>query len=60
MVDSNEQAVVVVHGRGDGFAQEITAGRHRLIADEPVSAGGTDRGLGRTTCCWQASAPERP
>jgi len=27
-------------------AQEITAGRHRLIADEPVSAGGTDRGLG--------------
>src|SRR2546425_12285334 len=46
MVDPNEQAVVVVHGRGDGFAQEITAGRHRLIADEPVSAGGTDRGLG--------------
>jgi len=37
MVDPNEQAVVVVHGRGDGFAQEITAGRHRLIADEPVS-----------------------
>src|SRR5436190_12978367 len=46
MVDPKEQAVVVVHGRGDGFAQEITAGRHRLIADEPVSAGGTDRGLG--------------
>src|SRR6266550_1344391 len=46
MVDPNQQAVVVVHGRGDGFAQEITAGRHRLIADEPVSAGGTDRGLG--------------
>ena len=46
MVDPNEQAVVVVRGRGDGFAQEITAGRHRLIADEPVSAGGTDRGLG--------------
>src|SRR5205809_7995314 len=46
MVDPNEQAVVVVRGRGDGFAQEITAGRHRLIADEPVSAGGTARGLG--------------
>ena len=46
MVDPNEQAVVVVHGRGDGFVQEITAGRHRLIADEPVSSGGTDRGPG--------------
>src|SRR5207244_11143298 len=46
MVDPNQQAVVVVHGRGDGFAQEITAGRHRLIADEPASAGGPDRALG--------------
>ena len=46
MVDSNEPGVVVVRGGVDGFAQEITAGRHRLIADEPVSAGGTDRGLG--------------
>ncbi len=46
MVDPNEQGVVVVRGGGDGFAQAITAGRHRLIADEPVSSGGTDRGLG--------------
>ncbi len=46
MVDPNKQAVVVVHGRGDGFAQEITVGRHRLVSDEPVSAGGTDRGVG--------------
>ena len=46
MVDSNEQGVVVVRGSAEGFAQEITAGRHRLIADEPVSAGGTDLGLG--------------
>jgi len=46
MVDPQEQGVVVVHGGVDGFAQEIIAGRHRLIADEPVSAGGTDRGLG--------------
>ncbi len=46
MVDPNEQGVVVVRGGVDGFAQEITAGRHRLIADEPVSSGGTDRGLG--------------
>jgi len=46
MVDPNEQGVVVVRGGPNGFAQEITAGRHRLTADEPVSAGGTDRGLG--------------
>src|SRR5437773_1790934 len=46
MVDPNEQGVVVVRGGVDGFAQAITAGRHRLIADEPGSSGGTDRGLG--------------
>jgi uncharacterized OsmC-like protein len=34
----------VVRGTGAGFAQEIHAGRHRLVADEPVSAGGTDTG----------------
>src|SRR5206468_3382814 len=46
MVDANEQGVVVVRGGKEGFVQEITAGRHRLIADEPVSAGGTDLGPG--------------
>ena len=46
MVDPNEQGVVVVRGSGEGFVQEITAGRHRLTADEPVSVGGTDRGPG--------------
>jgi len=45
-MDSREQGVVVVRGTAEGFAQEITAGRHRLVSDEPVSAGGTDRGLG--------------
>lgn len=35
---------VVVRGKGDGFAQEISAGSHRLVADEPASQGGTDRG----------------
>ena len=35
---------VVVTGRADGFAQEIAAGAHRLRADEPTSAGGTDTG----------------
>jgi uncharacterized OsmC-like protein len=35
---------VVVRGRSDGFAQEITAGRHTLVADEPLSSGGTGTG----------------
>ena len=46
MVSMDEQGVVVVRGGPNGFAQEITAGRHHLIADEPESAGGTDRGPG--------------
>jgi uncharacterized OsmC-like protein len=35
---------VVVRGGAGGFVQEIHAGAHRLHADEPVSAGGTDTG----------------
>ena len=35
---------VVVRGSGAGFAQEISAGQHRLRSDEPASAGGTDTG----------------
>ncbi len=46
MVDGTEQGVVTVRGSAEGFAQQITAGRHRLIADEPLAAGGTDRGPG--------------
>lgn len=46
MADETEQGIVTVRGGAAGFAQDITAGRHRLIADEPVSAGGTDLGLG--------------
>ena len=37
-------AEVLVRGRAAGFAQEILTGRHRLTADEPVAAGGTDTG----------------
>ena len=38
---------VVVAETGQGtFAQAITVGRHRLLADEPVAAGGTDTGPG--------------
>jgi putative redox protein len=35
---------VVVRGSGRGFAQEISARSHRLLADEPISNGGTDTG----------------
>ncbi len=35
---------VIVRGRASGFAQEVVAGAHRLLADEPLSAGGTDIG----------------
>jgi putative redox protein len=35
---------IVVHGSAKGFAQEITAGNHRLSADEPQTVGGTDTG----------------
>jgi putative redox protein len=40
----NETADVIVRGNAAGFAQEISAGPHRLSADEPQSAGGTDTG----------------
>jgi uncharacterized OsmC-like protein len=35
---------VVVHGDAENFEQEITAAKHHLVADEPVSAGGGDAG----------------
>jgi len=37
-------ATVVVRGAATGFAQEIVVDRHRLAADEPGAAGGTDSG----------------
>src|SRR6266567_880814 len=38
--------VVVSETRQGRFQQEITVGAHRLLADEPVGAGGLDSGLG--------------
>jgi len=38
------KAEVVVRGSVAGFAQEITAGAHRLFSDEPREAGGEDAG----------------
>jgi uncharacterized OsmC-like protein len=43
MSQQAEQGVVTVRSAG-GLAQEITDGHHRLVADEPVAWGGTDRG----------------
>jgi uncharacterized OsmC-like protein len=43
-MEKSEVRSVVVRGSAAGFAQEIYAGPHRLHADEPASAGGTDTG----------------
>jgi putative redox protein len=43
-LDTPEPRTVVVKGGAAGFAQEISAGPHQLIGDEPTSAGGTDTG----------------
>jgi len=40
---AQEPADVVVRGKADGFFQEITVGKFRLEADEPVEVGGSDR-----------------
>ena len=39
-----QTAHVVVRGSGATFQQEIVAGKHRFIADEPVTVGGNDAG----------------
>ncbi len=41
---SGETADVVVHGDAASFKQEVVSGRHRVLADEPESAGGSDAG----------------
>jgi uncharacterized OsmC-like protein len=46
MDETLEAGVVLVRGSAAGFAQEIRAGRHRLLADEPVAEGGADTGPG--------------
>jgi putative redox protein len=40
------KAVVVRETRRGRFQQEISAGRHRFLADEPVGVGGLDSGPG--------------
>ena len=51
---------VIVHETRRGlFQQEIIAGGHRLIADEPTDVGGLDSGPVRMICCLPRSAPAR-
>ncbi len=40
----NNPPHIVVRGDAGSFKQKITAGKHHLVADEPVSAGGGDNG----------------
>ena len=40
----NERGVVEVMGGSAGYLQQVVAGPHRFVADEPLSAGGTDLG----------------
>jgi putative redox protein len=35
---------IVVRGGADSFQQQVTAGKHQLVADEPVNVGGGDAG----------------
>lgn len=42
--EERPEGLVVVRGAADGFLQEVVAGAHQLLSDEPAAAGGTDRG----------------
>jgi uncharacterized OsmC-like protein len=42
--ESDKTPDVVVHGSARSFRQEVVVGKHRLVADEPKSAGGGDAG----------------
>jgi len=43
---AQEKTVTVRETRAGRLQQEVTVGRHRLTADEPVEAGGLDSGPG--------------
>lgn len=44
MSKTADEGSVVVHGSAKAFVQEVALGTHRLVADEPTSMGGTNRG----------------
>ena len=42
--EHDQNAVIVTERSPKGFTQDITAGRHQLVGDEPGSVGGADAG----------------
>ena len=57
-LDGTATGVVVVRETLRGaFQQDILAGVHRLVADEPVAAGGLDSGPGPYDLLLAALAP---
>ena len=42
--DGKAEGEVIIRGAANAFTQEITAGTHRLVSDEPAAAGGTGTG----------------
>ncbi len=42
--DKKEAPHIVVRGGAENFQQEITAGKHHFVADEPINVGGSDAG----------------
>ena len=59
-IDGTAPGTVIVRETQNGkFQQEIIAGAHRLLADEPTDVGGLDSGPGPTICCLPHSAPAR-
>lgn len=43
---SMESELIVRSVRGERFTQEIESGSHKMLADEPESHGGSNRGPG--------------
>lgn len=46
VIEQDPRKVVVQETRTGKFQQQVTVGPHRLIADEPLAAGGADNGPG--------------
>jgi putative redox protein len=44
MHGEQQEGVVIVRGAATGFAQEIIAGPHQFVSDEPAAVGGTNTG----------------
>ncbi len=44
MQGERREGIVIVRGAATGVAQEIIAGPHQFLSDEPTSMGGTDTG----------------